>query len=358
MNRMKLNQNPNLMLKETIVKSSKIRGCKFIGNLGYNDIFDIYYPLNEIYKSKVFLAKKSEDTNSNIEIIDIESKEIINQLKNGHMDNKLISMIKYFGDIKTKNEYLISSSNIETIVWDLNQCKIFQKINFMFSHQSYSSLILFNYNNKLNPNLLIISYSERKVSNFIYNFETNQLLNTLIDTESLSCFYLLRWDKHEKKEYKKTYVIACCDKQIIIYDIYNINGELIYSRLKDKNKGFARYYSAYIVSNFDDDYLYTTSDCGTIYVWDLNKKHLIKYILCNNFSELYGIVDYNENYLMTGDIYGNLFVIDVNINKIICKYNTLKSFGIVCLKKIMHPIYGRAILTCGRIDCIELWTTI
>ena len=357
-----INKNPNLVLKETITKEQKFRGCKFIGNLGFNDLFEIYYPLNEKYKKRIFLAKKGEDNNSNIDIIDIENKELINQLKNGHENNKTISMIRYFCNIQTREEYLISSNNREVIVWELNTFYIFHKINSNYPEVCYSksSMILFNDNNKSYPNLLIISYSGKQ-NNFnfisIYNFERMILLKAINGQESSECFYLLKWDKYEKKEYKKTYIIACCDKQIIIYNINKDNEELIYSRLKDEKEKFVNYFSACLVNNNDNDYLYASSGVGAIYVWDLNKKHLINYIRCKNSDEFYGIVDYNEKYLVTGDISGNLFVIDININKIIYKIVTRKCFGVISFKKVMHPIYGLSILTCGRDDSIKLWST-
>ena len=53
-----------------------------------------------------------------------------------------------------------------------------------------------------------------------------------------------------------------------------------------------------------------------------------------------------------------LFLIDININKIICKIYTKECFGIISIKKLIHPIYGESILTCGRNDSIKLWSTI
>ena len=95
-------RNPNIIYRETICKGSAFRGCKFIGNLGYNDIFDIYTPINEKDKNKIYLAIKSINNYSNITIIDIESNEIIYELSNGHEKNNLISMIKHYANIKTK----------------------------------------------------------------------------------------------------------------------------------------------------------------------------------------------------------------------------------------------------------------
>ena len=77
---LKFHKNPNLIFKETIVQGNSFRGCKFLGNLGYNDLFDIYYSYNEENKNKLFLVIKSISFDSNIDIINLENNEIIYQL--------------------------------------------------------------------------------------------------------------------------------------------------------------------------------------------------------------------------------------------------------------------------------------
>ena len=74
-------------------------------------------------------------------------------------------------------------------------------------------------------------------------------------------------------------------------------------------------------------------------------------------SRIYGIVNYNEKYLILGDINGILLVYDLNINKIISKINTEECSGIISIKKLIHPKYGESILTYDRNGCIKLWTT-
>lgn len=211
--------NPNLINREIIIKGSKIRGCKFIGNIGYNDIFDIYYPIN--YKNKVFLMIKSQDFNLDIDIIDLDNYEIINQLGGGHKINKNISMIRHFAHLERKKDFLLSSTYYEVVLWDLNLFNIIFIIKSEFSQLSYSSILLFNDYNKLSPDLIIISYSEKRdiKKDFIkiYNFSSGEFIKNLLDLDSITCFYLLSWNKFENNDYKNTYIIACSTSHIIIY---------------------------------------------------------------------------------------------------------------------------------------------
>lgn len=360
-------KKPNLIYKETIINRNAFRGCKFLGNLGYNDTFDIYTPINENNKKKIFLIIKSNDFNSNIDIIDIELNEIIHQLSNGHQNNKTIVMIRHFNDIIKKRDYLLSSTNKEVILWDLNKYDIIYNINSKYNQFSFSSILLFNNYNKLFSNLLIISYSE-KYSNLnlfinIYNLDNGQFIKNLPNLNSISCFYILSWIKYENNIYKNTYIIACCNNKVIIYDIYNNTSEkLVYAELKTEEHKIINYYSACLLSSKNKnninnlDLLYTTSDVGKIFIWDLNNKDL-KYKIDTNFEQLNCILNYNENYLLAGDIFGNIYIIDVEQNKIISKIYTKEMFGLICIKKIIHPKYNESLLIYGKSDSIKLYIT-
>ena len=362
---LKFNKNPNLIYKETIIKGYNFRGCKAIGNLGFNDIFDIYYIINEKNQNVLYLAIKSQDFNSNIDIIDINNNEIVHQLKNGHQNNKTISLIKCFKHFERKKDYLISSTNKETIVLDLNTFNIIHNIKSKYNQFSYSSILLFNENNNIYPNYIIISYSEKNtnIEDFIniYNFETGEYVKQLPDLNLVSCFYLLPWNKYNNNYSKKNYIIACCNNKIIIYDIYNNKEDkLIYAELKNEENKISEYYSAciYTMKNKSinhKDLLYASSDIGKIYIWDLTTELLFNVI--NTYSDtLFSIILYNESYLLTGDTYGELIVIDLNLNKIISKIQTNNFFGIISIKKKMHPQYKESILICGRNDSIKLLT--
>lgn len=118
----------------------------------------------------------------------------------------------------------------------------------MFAQLSYSSILLFNDYDKLSPDLIIISYSGKNdiKKDFIkiYNFNSGEFIKNLPDLNSITCFYLLSWNKFENKDSKKTYIIACCAKHIIIYDIYSsINEKIIYGKLQYMENEFINYYN-------------------------------------------------------------------------------------------------------------------
>lgn len=356
------NKNPNLIYEKAIIKKRNFRGCKFFGNLGYNDLFDIYTPFNEENKNKIFLLVKSDSYGANIDIIDMETHDIINQLCNGHQNNKLIAMIRHFGNSMTKTDYLISSSNKEIIVWNLNSFNIVHNIKSKNEQLSYSSVLLFNSYDKLNSNLLIISYSNKNSveKDFIkiYNFDNGEFIKILPDLNSITCFYLLIWDNSENKNDNNIYVIACCNNKIIIYNIFNNENEkLVHSVLKGDDNKIVDYYSACLLtkkSEKNEVYLYSSSNIDKIFVWNLNSLTLT-FVIDVKF-EINSFILYNEKYLLVGDIYGSLLSVDINQNKIISKIKSKETLGIKCIKKFINQNNKEFLLTCDINDSIDLWT--
>ena len=358
------NKNPNLIYEKAIVKKGNFRGCKFFGNLGYNDLFDFYTPFNEENKNKIYLLAKSDNFGANIDIIDMENNDIINQLCNGHQNNKFISMIRHFGNSITKTDYLISSSNKEIIVWNLNSLNIVHNIKSKNEQLSYSSILLFNHYGKLYSNLIIVSYSNKisveKDFLRVYNFDNGDFIKVLPDLNSITCFYLLIWDNSENGKDNDIYVIACCNNKIIIYNIFNNENEnekFVQSILKDDNNKIIDYYSACLMTKKSEKkevYLYSSCSIDKIFVWNLNSMTLafvidVKY-------EINSFILYNEKYLLVGNIYGSLLSVDINQNKIISKIKSKGSLGIKCIKKFINLNHKEFLLTCDINDSIELWS--
>ena len=355
-------KNPNLIYDKSIIKKRNFRGCKFFGNLGYNDLFDIYTPFNEENNNKIYLLAKSESYEANIDVIDIENNDIINQLCNGHQNNKLITMIRHFGNSMTKTDYLISSSSKEIIVWNLNLFNIVHNIEAKNEQLSYSSILLFNNYDQLFSNLIIVSFSNKNSveKDFIkiYNFDNGEFIKVLPDLNSITCFYLLIWDNSENENNNNIYLIACCNNKIIIYNIFNHdNGKLIHSVLKDDNNKIIDYYSASLIAKKSDKnevYLYSSSSIDKIFVWNL-KLTTLSFVIDVKF-EINSFILYNEKYLLVGDIFGNLLSVDINQNKIISKYISKDTLGIKCIKKFINQNNKEFLLTCDINDSIELWT--
>ena len=163
--------------KITVVTSYKEINQKLINNINKHDeniksnqrkISQLNGSLNDLilpYKSKFEKYKEILLKGSKMTINDgvLLYNKNIKSLK-GHKDN--IISIRYFINIKNKNEYLISADkNKIVIVWDItNDYNILYNINTNYGDDIYSCLLIFS-NNDDNNNYIITS--TKNVSNDI-----------------------------------------------------------------------------------------------------------------------------------------------------------------------------------------------
>ena len=103
------------------------------------------------------------------------------------------------------------------------------------------------------------------------------------------------------------------------------------------------------------EYLYTASMNGYINIWELNQKILLNTIFINN-NFLSNMIQWNENYIiMTNGNKNNILIMELNYGRIISSIFSKHEKGIMNIKKIVHPIYGECLLSCGLEGDIILW---
>ena len=155
----------------------------------------------------------------------------------------------------------------------------------------------------------------------------------------------------------KNYIFSC----IMFHNKYNyiINNidknEIYWNLIDDENKD-ACYMNGFIIGNNNfDEYLYTCSMNGIINIWDLHQKILINSIFINN-NFLSQIIQWNEKYIIIiNGNKNNISVMDLESGIIISQIFTKHEKGIMNIKKIIHPIYGESLLSCGLEGDIFIW---
>ena len=94
---------------------------------------------------------------------------------------------------------------------------------------------------------------------------------------------------------------------------------------------------------------------GIINIWDLHQKILINSIFINN-NFLSQIIQWNEKYIIIiNGNKNNISVMDLESGIIISQIFTKHEKGIMNIKKIIHPIYGESLLSCGLEGDIFIW---
>lgn len=331
-------KNPNLKFKLNIVKSNN---C-----FGFNDLFEVYQSKKNNCQ---YLISPNSSTHS-LDIISLNNNKLISSLK-GHENN--ITMVRYFCD-DNKKEYLISADiDSVVIIWDISGTKvIFYKIKLKYKNWIYSCCIL-TFNDYDYAFTSCCWEGNTKV--YLLQNKKAIFLKNIYNSKYNNVYYLMTWYNVKDKNY---YLIEFCKKKIVVNDIEQ---NKVYATLGENENGFG-FMNGFIytpevnMNNIYTDYLFTNSSNGYIYIWDLYEKNLvfsffIKNCLINN------IIQWNKNIIILSDLNNNsIKVVLIDQGIAISNINSQHDIGILCIKKIFHPIYGESLLSSGHDGSIKLWS--
>jgi len=311
-----------------------------------NDVFEVFISYKD---NKEYVVSPNID-NFNLDIFTfLDNKEKINSLE-GHEDSVLT--VRYFINNKNHNEYLISADDKKiVIIWDItNNYNIKYKIDTKYNNDIFSCLLVFPDNN--NDNYIITSTSSKsnvydESATKIYSLNNGNFIKYIKNTKNIEIYYLLSWYNKNNNKY---YIIQLGNKKIIIC---NLLDDELYSELINQNEDYHN--SGFIYNLDNNDYLCVSSTNGYINIWDLYNKNLFKVINTNN-CRLYHIIQWNIKYILVADYDNNCFKIINLENSEIKDIKNNVNAGIICIKKIYHPLYGESLLSADEDKSIKLWS--
>ena len=331
-NKNKINElfqkNPNLRIKDNILNSNDFHG--------FSELFEVYISIKD--KNQYLISPNY--TNYDLDIISLKEKQLMLSLK-GH--NNFITNVRYFSN--NINEYLISADIINiVIIWDITNKTIKNyKIKLNYNNWIYSCLLLFD--NDLTY-IFISCCGKGNTKMYLLNNDIISFLKNINNSKNKNIYYLLDWYNEKNK---KNYLIEFCKKKILIMNIYinKIYANLIAENAKD---------SCYMTGFVYNSYLYANSMNGFINIWDLYEKKLINSIFIYN-SIITNIIQWNQKYIIIVDAKNNsMKIVDIEKGLPISNIFSHHEKGILCIKKINHPIYGESLLSSGQDGYIILWT--
>ena len=335
-NNIMFKKNPNFKFKEKIIE--------YNDSLGYNDLFEIFISIKDGIS---YIVSPNKFMHFCLSIYSLENNNLIKMLT-GH--NNHVTMVKYFCDNSNK-EFLISA-DIDgiVIIWEINNINNdIKKYVIKLKMKNYIfSCIMFH--NKYNY-IITSSCGSEKTNLFMLDNNNIKFVKNIEKSENISVYYLLMWFNKISKEY---FLIQFCKKKIVINNIDK--NEIYWNLIDDENKD-ACYMNGFIIDNINyDEYLYSCSMNGIINIWDLYQKILINSIFINN-NFLSQIIQWNEKYIIIiNGNKNNISVMDLESGIIISQIFTKHEKGIMNIKKIIHPIYGESLLSCGLEGDIFIWT--
>jgi len=331
-------KNPNLKFKQNIVETNN---C-----YGFNDLFEVY----QSKKDNCQYLISPNSLNHNLDIISLNINKLISSLK-GH--KKSITMVRYFTGDNSK-EYLISSDiSPIVIIWDISNTKvIIYKIKLQYKNWIYSSCILV-----LNDYDYAITSCCGEGNTKVYLLKNKKatFVKNIYESKNNNVYYLMTWHNVKDQNY---YLIQFCKKKIVVN---NIIQNYVYTIFGENENGFT-YMNGFIYTpeeNTDNnykDYLYSNSNNGYIYIWDLYEKNLIYSFFINNCL-INNIIQWNKNLIILSDLNKNsIKIVLIDYGIVISDIYSQHNIGILFIKKIIHPIYGESLLSSGQDGSIKLWT--
>ena len=344
------NKDPNeLKYNSTIVKNLSAKGV--------NDIFEVFICNKD---NQEYLVSKNAKTH-NLDIILLNNNKIINSLK-GH--NSTISMVRYFINLKGKNEYLISADfNKNVIVWDINNN--YNILNWIRTESDNSNILNYNIyscyiffdnfdNNFIFTSSGINTYKKNDTAfTKMYSLKDGNFVKNIINSNDNNTYYLLVWYNEKSKI---NYLIECCEGKIAIT---NFKQNELYATLVAKGYKVLKYYSGFIYNSdnkIGKDYLCCSSSNGCIVIWELMSKQFT-FISKISKVELYNIIQWDKKYaIVSGGSNKSIIIFDLENLKEEKNIQTEHSSKVNCIKKIIHPIYGESLLSSGNDYKIRLWT--
>ena len=184
----------------------------------------------------------------------------------------------------------------------------------------------------------------------MYSLKDGKFIKNLIDSNENNTYYLLIWYNESDKI---NYLIELCEKKIVITHFIENKK---YAELYQSDLTVLKYYSGFIYSIKDKkNYLCCSTSNGYIVIWDLLNKILMNYIKITQV-ELYNIIQWNQKYaIVSGGSTKLIKIYDLEELEEAGYIKTNHHSNVNCVKKINHPLYGEALLSCGNDHKIKLY---
>ena len=333
--------NPNLIFRK---KFFKIKN-KIVVELYYS-----YHDGNELFMA---MSEKSI-LGYNIKIMKFKNKIFITRLKK---HNNLIIIIKHFFNREKMHDYLISG-DIDQIVniWDVSYKysvnQFLYSIEYKNNNNLYNVFPIYTEDNNILDNYLLIY--EQSIN--IYELKEGKFIKNInhYPSKEEKIINLIKW---KNKDNNLEYIIKCTKHKIIIFNFIDedIFFELSNYLKNDNDNQNILYYKTEgcIFSNNKIDFLCILSSSMNLEIWDLYNLSLKEKISINinimNDDNLFGIMPWNNRYILLIDVDNNFFyVIDVISNKIYLKLNAH-------FKNNIRPIYCRKIISKKFGESLLVW---
>ena len=275
----------------------------------------------------------------------IDSKKI-NEIKNAH--KSYITNFRHYLDINNNRDLIITISADDNNIklWNIVNLELLVEIqNVNKDGLLYSSCFL---NNNLQIYIISSNYDYSGNCEPIKVFDFNGNYIKEINNSEDKTYFI---DSYHDEKLDINYIITGNKNDIKVYDF---DKDDIYKKYDDNdNKG---HYSIVIYNKDDIIKLIESSDDKNIRIWNFHSGELINKIKISDKYCLNGICLWSYEYIFVGCYDKKIKLI--NINKgILVKNISGHNSRVLTIKKIIHPIFGKCLISQSWDNRIKLWST-
>ena len=322
---------PNIIFSNNITKDSYTNGILDNTFIIFNSIYDLLY----------FIYSKRKS----IILYNLINNKKINEIKNAH--NEDISNFRHYLDKTIKIDLVISLSKNDNNIklWNIKNLECLHNIKRINENGWLYSSCFLNDNNKT---YIVTSNWSLGNSEYIKVFDLKGNKVKKINNSNDKTFFI---DSYYDNNLLKNYIITSNKGYIKSYD-YN-NNKIFHKYCDDNDDD----HTNLIIYN-KNEIIQLIDSCseGTIRIWHFNTGELLNKIKIKNIDYgLTGICLWNDEYIFIGSQDKTIKLVEIKNGKIIKNLNG-HTECLICIKKIIHPIYGECLISQGRrYDQIKLW---
>ena len=270
----------------------------------------------------------------------LENKKVI-EIKDAHKE--LITNFRYYLDKKKKRDLVISLSYDNNIkLWNINNWECLSDIEEINKNGYLLSACFLNDNN--NYYIITSNYSDNSELLKVFDLNGNkvkELKNSGDDTSFIDTYYDIKFNKN--------YIVT---GNIGYVKSYDYNEEKLYHEYREND--LDDHCSIIIFDKDEIVKMIESSGDGNIRIWNFHTGELLQKLSITK-KRLFGMCLWDEEYLFVGCEDKTIKLIEIKSGDII---NNLIGYNkvILTIKKIMHPKYGKCLLSQGNYNNqIKLW---
>ena len=270
----------------------------------------------------------------------LEDKKVI-EIKNAHKE--LITNFRYYLDKKNKRDLVISLSYDNNIkLWNINNWECLSDIEEINKNGYLLSACFLHDNN--NYYIITSNYSDNSELLKVFDLNGNkvkELKNSGDDASFIDTYYDIKLNKN--------YIVTGNIGYVKSYDYIE---EKLYHEYREND--LEDHCSIIIFDKDEIIKMIESSGDGNIRIWNFHTGELLQKLTITK-KRLFGMCLWDDEYLFVGCEDKTIKLIEIKSGEII---NNLIGYNkvILTIKKIMHPKYGKCLLSQGNYNNqIKLW---